>query len=284
MKHKVVIQKADLDTCLTALVLGVSPTDEIVVVRQGADPEDLKNPSVLCIEAGGSGQIHLNNFDHHNSENLPTACEQALAVRGGNERIQKLVKYVAAVDANLGKLRRNGQPVPQPTLSAIFSGMKLCVKDQKEQFLRGMELLRTVLKEQLDPFGAMPARPEWAAYLEAKQKNDAELEKAKANARCFTSKSGLTIGFLETEYVGALGLLYQLGCQVGIVYNPRYGEPPVKKYTIGSREEDVRVDGLLEELNKLDPGWGGRERVIGSPLGKDSRLEPEEVAALVAGL
>lgn len=278
---KVVIQKADLDTCLTALLFGVSPDDEIIVAPKGADAQDLADPTVLCIEAGGSGQPHLQNFDHHTSTKLPAACAQAFAVRGGDERMAKLVQYVAAVDTDLNKLRKDGQPVPQPTLSALFSGMKLCVKDPKEQLLQGMKLLRTVLTEGIDPFGAMPSRPEWAAYIEAKQKNDAELERAKANARIFTSESGLTVGFLETEHVGALGVLYELGCQVGIAYNPRYGEPPVKKYTIGSREEGVTLGHVLEELKKREPGWGGHKRVIGSPLGKDSTLKPEEVIALV---
>jgi len=81
---KVVIQQADLDTSLTALILGVSPDDEVVAVQAKAAPEDLAHRDVLCIECGGSGQTDLNNFDHHDSAvSLPPACRQAFAITGG---------------------------------------------------------------------------------------------------------------------------------------------------------------------------------------------------------
>lgn len=292
---KVFIQQVDMDACLTALILGVSPDDEIVAVRSKAAPEDLADPEVLCIECGGSSRVELNDFDHHDTaEELPPACEQAFALKASREskdsglrildsRLERLVDYVALLDVSGPEAlkRVSGLKGAFPTLSDVFSGMRLSVKDPREQLVKGMEILRLVLERGLDPFGLMPELPEWQGYLEAKWRNDAELKRAKARARIFTTKGGLKAGYLETSYFGALGVLYELGCQVAIAYSPRFGHPSVKKYTIGGN--GIRVDSLLPLLNARDPGWGGPAHgtVIGSPREEGSRLQPEELIALV---
>ena len=291
---RVVIRKPDLDTCLTGLLLGVTPDDEIVVAPQGASEADLHDPAVLCIEAGGNGQVHLNNFDHHDPEaekgkELPPACVQAFTRLKEEGRLdlalepalERLVEYVAIVDTDPTQLQKDGRPVPQPTLSALFSGLLLVVQDPKERFLKGMDLLRTVLEEGIDPFGAMPSRPEWEPYLAAKRRNEEALERAQADAKIFRSRGGRTVGYLETEAVGALGLLYnKLGCQVAIACHPRFGNPPVRKYTIATCDPDLSLEPLLRILNEREPGWGGRRSIIGSPT-TGSRLHPTEVIEIV---
>ncbi|HID54984.1 TPA: hypothetical protein EYP37_00525, partial [Candidatus Poribacteria bacterium] len=92
MARKVVIQKVDLDTALTAFILGVSEEDDITPVRDKASADDLLNPNVICIECGGSGQVELSNFDHHDTdEELPPACVQAYKLRGDDEHLNRLV-------------------------------------------------------------------------------------------------------------------------------------------------------------------------------------------------
>ncbi|MEM2001020.1 MAG: hypothetical protein QXT77_00040 [Candidatus Methanomethylicaceae archaeon] len=277
---KVVIQQVDMDTALTALICGVSAEDEIVVVRGGASPEDLADPSVLCIEAGGSGQVHLNNFDHHDTaEPLPPACRQALEASGKTDpALSRLVDYVAAIDergpSGLG-------PHPGfPTLSDVFSGMRLSIKNPIEQLHAGLAILTTVLRENLDPFGRMPERPQWQEWIEARRREDEGLARARAEAEVFLAKSGKTVGFLQTEFIGALEVLYSLGCQIAIAYSPRFGNPPIPKYTIAGK--GVRVDHLLPFLNQLEPGWGGPAHgtIIGSPR-TGSRLTPGMVKQLV---
>ena len=209
---RVIIQQVDLDTCLTALILGVSPDDEIIVVRSKAALEDLADPSVLCIECGGSGRVELNNFDHHDTaEELPPACRQAFEVQGDSrsrdEKLARLVDYVSLLDTSGPEAlkRVSGLKGAFPTLSDVFSGMRLLVKDPREQLIKGMEILRLVLERGLDPFGLMPELPEWCDYIQAKRRNDEELERAKAQARLFTTKGGLKAGYLKTNYFGALG-------------------------------------------------------------------------------
>ncbi len=281
---KVVIQQVDMDTALTAFLRGVRPADEIVAVKEQASPEDLANPQVLCIEAGGSGQVHLNNFDHHNTAlPLPPACRQALEVSSRDEPIlRRLVDYVAAID--VAGPQALGPAPGFPTLSDVLSGIRLSIKDPVKQLEAGLLLFATVLREGLDPFGVVPGRPEWQGWIQAKRREDEGLARARAEAEIFVSRSGRKVGFLQTEYFGALGVLYDLGCEVAVAYNPRFTPPsggePIPKYTIGGNR--LRVDHLLSFLNALEPGWGGLAHgtIIASPR-TGSRLGPETLKQLV---
>ena len=43
---RVVLQQVDLDTCLTALLLGAGAAAEVTVARDGAAPAELADPAV----------------------------------------------------------------------------------------------------------------------------------------------------------------------------------------------------------------------------------------------
>lgn len=276
MKKKVLFSKVDMDTCLTAFVLGVSEEDEVIAIREEAEERYLNDPGVICIEVGGSGTAHLNNFDHHNFKGeIGTACEQAYEKMGTEEEaLKKLVDYVSAVDMNPKSL----SPKDFPTLSDVFSGMLLTYKDPKKELFKGMEIFQVVLEKKLDPFDTMPPLPEWAGYIEAKRKNDLEVKEAVKKASFVTSKSGLKIGYVEATVFGVIGELYDLGCDVAVAYNPEYGEPPVRKFTIAGKE--VPVEHLTSYLNELEQGWGGRKTIIGSPR-RGSKLSLEVVVGIV---
>ena len=275
---KLLFQQADLDTCLTALLLSVIDCDEFVCRRGEATPEELADLNILCIEAGGSGQVHLNNFDHHNtSKPLPPACVQAYQLKGGDAQVHRLVDYVAHIDQNATAL----PPITGLTLSGLFSGMRLAIRDPRQQLLTGIALLRTILAERIDPFGIMPERLEWRTYIAVKKENTQGLAEVKEKVKIFTSQGGLTVGYVETVFIGALGALYEMGCHVGIALHPCFGDPPIPKYTIGGN--NIRVDALLPALNAQEQGWGGPASgtIIGSPR-TGSRLTLEQVTTLVA--
>ena len=172
---RVVIQKVDMDTALTALLLGVVPGDRVDVVPEQATPADLGDASVLCIECGGSGDVARGNFDHHDTlDPFPPACCQALERLGADDaKLVRLVRYVAAIDT--GDRVALGSVPGYPTLSNVFSGLCLATADPVEQLFRGMDLFRTVLDEAVDPFGVMPDRPEWREYLAVKDRDRAQL-------------------------------------------------------------------------------------------------------------
>ncbi|HOJ43443.1 MAG TPA: hypothetical protein PLW88_00945 [Syntrophorhabdaceae bacterium] len=129
---KVVIQKPDLDTCLTALILGISEKDEITTVEDKADEADINNPSVICIECGGTGLVELNNFDHHDPDRyFPPACIQAYeSLNCSDVKLIRLVEYVSLVDDR----PENTLHILFPSPSNIFSGMVLVEKDVKSSF------------------------------------------------------------------------------------------------------------------------------------------------------
>jgi hypothetical protein len=160
------IIKPDLDTCLTATILGAKEHDRIMVINQEASHDLLGDPEVICIEAGGSGLVELNNYDHHDPHQYhPPACRQALVKTGKNTAdLSRLVDYVCCVD----EARPMPAPIPFPSLSALFSGMCICTPGIRSRFRTGIELCRKVLAEGIDPFSRMPSLSEWDDYLRAK--------------------------------------------------------------------------------------------------------------------
>ena len=273
---RVIIQKPDLDTCLTGLILLVSDRDNIEVVAENADEKDILNPSVICIECGGTGLVDLNNFDHHDPERyFPPACLQAYKKLGYQDKaLERLVQYVCIVDDRPD----DHAVIPFPSLSNIFSGMLLVEKGIKNQFLKGMDILKRLLNDYIDPFSTMPSLPEWTDYIEAKKININKIEEIMKKAEFYRSKGGLRIGFLESHVIGGIGTLYKAGCDVVVVYNPLFGEPPRPKFTIASNGKNVVK--LLPFFDKMEKGWGGRQTIIGSPK-TGSILKPEEVLEII---
>lgn len=274
---KVIFQKTDLDTCLTALILQVNLSDEIAFARKGGTNEELLDPNVLCIEAGGSGMVEKNNYDHHDPDRyFPPACKQALNRISDlpDDTLTRLVEYVCMVDEAIPIL----PPVAFPSLSNIFSGMLLVETDPVVQLLAGMQILKTVWDNRLDPFASIPERHEWAVYITAKMLNQREIESNLKNARILASDSGIQMAYLESKHIGGIGACYHQGCQVVILFNPVFGNPPMRKFTIAGNK--TRVGHLKKYFDAVEPGWGGRDTILGSPW-TGSNLSEEIVIQIV---
>ncbi len=306
---EVQVGKIDLDTCGAAWLLAGSEIltfgEKLVKVLPGgqATEEDLANPEILCIEVGGSGRISERNFDHHGREDLPSATYQAwvaelrevLELEFGKFFVLQLAKKASLVDY-IDRLDRYGpRAFPKreeifPTLSDLFAGMLLITKDPVEQLKGGIELLRQITlpmegnfqTEIIDPFGRVPIEGNtiWRRYAEAKANNDRCVAEATKQALWGKTSSGLTLAWLETDFIGAPGALYGVGAQVVVVYSPHFGPAKVPKFTIAGN--GVKVDAALPVLNAREPGWGGPASgtIIGSPR-EGSSLTLEEVVRIV---
>lgn len=286
---RIVIRKTDLDTALSALLLGFTDGDEILERPSGATADELADPSVFCIECGGSGDVAHSNFDHHDPDlSLPSACVQAwhTVLASGHPfdaQAQRLVDYVSILDTQgpHGLPPRTTAPVfPHKTLSAVFSGMRPLNPNAGDQLRKGIAILRTVLEQEIDPFGPMPALPEWMSYVEAKKSLALALSKAVERARFFSTRTGRRAGTLPTIAPGALGALYAKGCDVAIAQSPG----PVAgtwKYTIGA-DQGLEISHLLPLLDRIEPGWGGPSSgtIIGSPH-TGSRLTLDRLSAII---
>lgn len=278
--NKIIIQQPDLDTCLTAIILGAEDISLLDVRLFPATSSELSDPEVVCIEAGGSGRTSLNNFDHHDPERyFPPACRQALEYSGKNSHLlERLTDYVCRVDEC-----REMPAIPFPSLSALFSGMRLCTPNPVNQFHAGLNILRIVIDKELDPFATMPERPEWQEYLSAKRRDFEKKARFLKDAVLFTTRQETRVGFMQVPLnerggIGGFQELYQRGCAIGILFHPAFGEPPVRKFTIAGNDRPVSL--LLPYLNPLEPGWGGRETIIGSPR-TGSILETNQIRQLV---
>jgi hypothetical protein len=67
----------------------------------------------------------------------------------------------------------------------------------------------------------------------------------------------------------------------GIAINPSHrfhGGPPHRKVTIFQRELGyVELAAVGEDLNAIEPGWGGSPTAIGSPQGKPATISFDEL-------
>ena len=285
--------KVDLDTVGVGFFWAIGRDNyDVSIVRSGqASEEDLAADDVICIEVGGSGRVGEMNFDHHDPSG-PTESATAQAFRaslrgalleveewfGGNVVIvAKLVSYIDILDTRGAKSLPSYGQIEFPTLSDVFAGMLLTTRDPVEQFYRGVELLDEIVQTGQDPFGTIRG---FDSYAEAKAENNRQVAEAGRKAEWSVTRSGRKLGYLETDFYGAPGVLYGLGAEVVVAYAPRFGNPPVPKFTVAGN--DVRVDSALQRLNELEPGWGGpaTRTIIGSPR-EGSRLSLEDVVEVV---
>lgn len=303
--RKVVVgPKIDLDTCGAILcvkvgnLLASEALQSVEVARTGrASETDLADPSVLCIEVGGSGRVDEGNFDHH-EEDGPTdsAALQAYACIGG------LVARTLADDVStfvLGELVRfihrldtEGVRALPPReegvyLSDLFAGMLLTERDASEQVRKGVSLLAKFLRERgdyvLQPISEwelVSYSADWPRWWEAKRENNRALAETLKRASWGQTQSGRRIAWLESNFFGAPGALYAHGAEIAVVFNPAFGNPPVRKFTVAGNS--VSVNGCLERLNALEPGWGGPATgtILGSPR-EGSVLTLEQVVEVV---
>lgn len=292
--NRVLVEKRDLDTIGTAFLTGVTREDKVEVLRGGqASEADLADPSVLCIEVGGAGRVEEANFDHHEAGGpAESAIRQAGTFArlraiaqelGGDEaghhaHLLALVAYIDAIDVEGARgLGRKPKVSEFPYLSDVFAGMLLTERNPVEQLHKGVELLREVIRTGQNPFGTIRG---FDAYAEAKRENNAQIAKAVESARWVETLGGRRLAYLETDFIGAPGALYGAGADIAVAYAPRFGNPPVAKFTVAGN--GIKVDAALPGLLALEEGWGGPATgtIIGSPHA-GSKLTLAQVVEIV---
>ena len=107
----------------------------------------------------------------------------------------------------------------------------------------------------------------------------------------FNSKTEIIIPkklvFIRSSSRGACGIGYRYA-PVTIALNPSYrfgiDESRIygKKWVIAQQSDGfVDMRGVLEELSKLEPGWGGSPSIIGSPQDRPSKILKDNVVDIV---
>jgi len=281
--------KVDLDTLVTSLVLGLNPSEILFRAVAGSVSEAmLADTSVMAIEVGGSGRVAENNFDHHSSKEGTTLSSAAQAL----ERLARLVRYVDELDRG-DRRAEHVEGGGFPSLSQLISGMLFVEQSPNVRMERGLELLKVVLHSGIDPFGSMEAIldfiPQGRVYASTKRENDRQFEEVSQMATWYTTTSGRRFAVIETSWIGALGVLYGKGADIVLALNPQMSNPDgsgtYRKFTLAVNRSvvDITVFPVLEELLKLEEGWGGPNHggICGSPVGRNSELEIDQVVQTV---
>ncbi|PJA45004.1 hypothetical protein CO174_05475 [Candidatus Uhrbacteria bacterium CG_4_9_14_3_um_filter_50_9] len=266
--REVLFGKVDLDTIATALVLGLRSEDVMFrAIGGSAASAALADSSVVAIEVGGSGRTTENNFDHHSSSGLLAGVTNLSAAAQALERLARLIRYVDELDRG----DRRAEQIEgggYPSLSQLISGMLLVVDSPHLRMEKGLEILRGVLQSGIDPYGSMESIldhiPNARFYAATKREHDRKFEEVCESATWYTTHAGHKLAVVETEWFRAPGALYGKGADIVVA-------------------PDLTVAPALEELARLEKGWGGPAHggICGSPLGRDSGLEMETVAQIV---
>jgi hypothetical protein len=106
--------------------------------------------------------------------------------------------------------------------------------------------------------------PQWAEYLEAKEKAKEELFRLKSQVRDLSGDKPYKILALSADYYGVLGLLRDMGGEIRIAH-----KPSDRKFTVSvDKKFQPWLAHLTEILNASEPGWGGPSNglIIGSPF------------------
>jgi hypothetical protein len=276
--------KVDLDLCGAGLLLGASREDKVTVVRGKAPAEALADPKMVCIECGGSGNTRLNNWDHHEAGGpTKSATRQAWNYRTEQcgdsmaKSVWELVCYIDRLDT------QGPQSLPKrggfPSLADVFAGLLLSERDPKEQFFKGIELLKEVLKSGQNPYGKIRG---FGSYASAKAENDRQVAEAVKSASWGKTRSGLRMAWTTSGFIGAIGALYEAGAKIAIVLNPDFNG--IRKFTVAGN--NMRVDPILASLNEREQGWGGPATgtILGSPQKVSSKLAIEDVVDIVKSI
>ncbi|MFH2104729.1 MAG: hypothetical protein ABII72_00635 [Parcubacteria group bacterium] len=239
---------------------------------------------MVCLETGGSGRTEENNFCHHSpladgTVNL-SACAQAL------ERLARLVRYVDEMDRGIVRAELE-ESAGFPSLSQLISGMLLVVRDPKQRMVKGLGILKAVLQSGIDPYGCMEEIldkvPNGRWFTEQKRLHNLHFEEVCEQAQWLTTQSGRRLAVVETTWIGAPGALYGKGANIVVALNPEMecGKETIRKFTVAGN--DVNITSALDQLNKLETGWGGPNHgtICGSPQGRNSQLSLEIVADVV---
>jgi hypothetical protein len=92
------------------------------------------------------------------------------------------------------------------------------------------------------------------------------------------------VAIVESPHRAAMEIGYRLA-PVVVALNPEFrfqGGEPHRKFTVGQYAPGmVDLKKVQQELNRIEPGWGGSPTIIGSPQGNSSSLTIEEVARTV---
>ena len=280
----VVILKADLDTVSAGFLLGVAPSQQVLLVADVASPAQLQYPRVLCLECGGAGQPQLGNFDHHAPGGpRETAVEQAWAAMGHPAAMARLVEYVSRHDRGMTESAEDRNL----SLIGVFSAMRGAVLGEIERFREGLSLLAWFTGLRCDPCGPLAVLATGMPAIETNTiaAPDGPVRRELVDAGTTAEGRRLAVAAKETQT--SPRQLYDIGFEIAVAETETLSGSPFRRLTValdprcGHVCAGVRaIDRIRRRLNMEEDGWGGPASgtILGSPRGRSSTLTLDLVA------
>lgn len=269
------LAKVDLDTIVTGYLLLRKIPSRLYMVHDCAPEEILANPSILCIECGGSGRTEELNFDHHDgSKKLPCAAEQAWHFLQQPASLQNLVQYTSAIDtgtATQGVVHRQGE-----TLSGLISGMRYCLGSEPQRFCEGLRIIDCLVQRSVPPWD-VSSLCSLDATMEHYAKTKASLRERvwALENQCHEFRIGCyRVMVLVSPYPGVHGMLRALGAAISLA-----GDGKRWSISFADTVSATVLETTLSLLTLKEPGWGEPVggRILGSPREKTSTLSESAI-------
>lgn len=230
-------------------------------------------------------EFGLDKYDPENEENYVSAIKAGFV-----KDDEKFIHRLYAV-AESDKFAHGGYPGPKPLPTVEKSWLK-DGNDWPETSAIGAVVadFRLPLADRVAMMGEWLSGGEVPTkYVEQVEKERLDLINALETGKiCYDviadKDGGADVAVVETSHRAATMVGYSLA-PVVIAYNPEFKQGPgeaYKKYTICQFEDKfIDLKAVREELNELEPGWGGSPTIIGSPQGVSSQLKIEDIAVIV---
>lgn len=255
------------------------------------------------------------NVDHHgvgDTAETPSACEQALEFGipfnwqvgqdGGPRPSEWPLPILATVRPDADSVtamavienRLSNRPIDRDLVAAVGRFDRLGPSSGRPEVK-----VSAIARKSFDFKLTLEERVSWVADLLAGAdksseiatlvaSHDAELAAARQASELTLHASGWVAAVVSTHrFATTLG--YE-SAPVVVACNPSmpvdFKDPSkgsYKKFTVCRYDSHVKCDlpAALAELQKLEPGWGGRGDIFGSPQGVSSKLTLVEVLAVV---
>lgn len=244
------------------------------------------------------------NIDHHwewVTSWTPSSCEQALTIELPKEWIRfatiradwDSVTAMAVLNSRLQKRKINTKIV-----EAIWILDRLWVQwlQEKEEYFNLKPETTSIMRIASDFKTPIEKRVEdiqkileWSYSKEEMQimmcLKEKEFEEAKANSKV-ELKANWKIASVISTHRFATNLGYEIA-NIVVATNPEMLDPKTQekynKHTVCRYNEFIEIDleAVAKELNSIEPGWGWRWDIIGSPIGISSKLNNEDVVKVV---
>ena len=243
----------------------------------------------------------MGNFDHHGPEDdadTPSASEQALTaelppngatlatVRCDADSVTAMAIFASrlgsrtvdpAIVAAVGRFDRLGPSAGRPADAVLAITRR--AGDHKIPLAERVAWVQAVLSSTADQ----------AEIARLVAERDKEFEAARAASE-LRMEAGGRVAVVESTHRFATNLGYEEATIV-VAFNPTMAvdfqdasKGTYRKFTVCRYDGHTPVDlpAALAELQSLEPGWGGRGDIFGSPQGVSSTLSVDKVVEVVA--